>query len=83
MHVLFQKVFNGIAAEVSAADGWKQRVCRSAVSFPKPSSHNDHGILSKWRATLLASLALASDMRAAAESNVLAAKSHELRDSQP
>jgi hypothetical protein len=81
--VLCQKVLDRIAAELSPSDARKERVCELAMLFPKPSSQYRHGFLAKGCAPFLPSLTLASDVRATAKNDVLAAKFHQLRDPQP
>ena len=82
-HVLGQKVLHCVAAERSASDIRKEGIGWWAILFEQPSPQHRHDLLAKRRATVLPSLALAPDVRPSAEDDILAAKPHQLRDSQP
>jgi hypothetical protein len=62
-----QQVLQSIVTQRGSARGWEDRLARLALTFAQPTAQHENGVFAQRRATTLASLALASNVRAGAE----------------
>jgi len=68
--VFGQSAFDGVAAEAGAAAGWKQRVVRESGALGQPRTQDSDSGRRQRRDALLASLAVAADVRSSTEVNI-------------
>ena len=73
---------DGVTAERPAAVGREQRILWLAAAFFKPAGERFDGLGGEWDDPLFASLALAEQVRAGTESDVLAGQAGEFGDAQ-
>ena len=76
------QVFDRVAAERGAAAGGEERIAGAATAFLHPDFQDCHGLFGQWRRPLFPALAVASDVGAGAELDVLVAQAGELGDPQ-
>ena len=80
--VFVDQPFDGVAAERPAAVGREQRIFRLAAAFFEPARERFDGLGGEWDDPLFASFALAEQVRAGTESDVLAGQAGEFGDAQ-
>jgi hypothetical protein len=67
-----EQVSDGVGAEPPAGAGGEQRVGGLAVAFAEPVREDPRGGPGQWGASLFASFAVASEVRAGAEGDIAA-----------
>ena len=77
------EAFERITTECSPPDSREERVVIATCPFPEPDIQNLDDILSEWRASLLAPLALTSDVGSRSGHDIASAQVDDFRYSQP
>ena len=71
--VAVDEIANGVGVEWSASSGWEQRILTGGAEFSDPRSQDGDGVTGEWCASFFASFAVAGDVGAGTENDVLVA----------